>query len=64
METKNQKFQELVKKMETLKETEKGQLRGGFMAISLSYELANNVRLDNSNSNNASGCSCSCTTQQ
>lgn len=60
MESKNQKFQELVKKMETLKETEKGQLRGGFMAISLSQELANSIRLDNSNTNNATGCSCAC----
>ncbi|QCX52495.1 hypothetical protein [Elizabethkingia sp. JS20170427COW] len=30
MEKKNQKFQELVNKMETLKETEKGLLKGGF----------------------------------
>lgn len=35
MEKKNQKFQELVKKMETLKETEKGKLKGGFMTITV-----------------------------
>ncbi|QOR73427.1 hypothetical protein IMZ16_07790 [Cruoricaptor ignavus] len=30
MEKQNQKFQELVKKMETLKENAKGQIKGGF----------------------------------
>ena len=33
MEKKNQKFQELVKKMETLRETEKGTITGGFASI-------------------------------
>lgn len=35
MEKKNQnkKFQELVSKMETLKETDKGQLKGGFTSV-------------------------------
>ncbi|MGQ8867528.1 hypothetical protein [Myroides sp. TSA_177.3] len=36
MENKKQKFQELIKKMETLKETEKGKLRGGFTVLSSS----------------------------
>ena len=61
METKNQKLQELVKKMETLKETEKGQLRGGFMSIPLSKMLDQNFGGNTNNNHNASsGCRCSC----
>ncbi|MBT0549575.1 hypothetical protein [Riemerella anatipestifer] len=32
--SQNQKFQELVKKMEALKESEKGKLKGGFTVLS------------------------------
>ena len=54
MEKKNQKFQELVKKMETLKETEKGILKGGFSVFSVNSSVS---KLD-SNSNEAEYCSC------
>ena len=33
MEKKNEKFHELVKKMQTLKETEKGTITGGFASL-------------------------------
>lgn len=47
--------------METLKETEKGQLRGGFMSIPLSKMLDRNFGGNTNNNHNASsGCRCSC----
>lgn len=54
MEKKNQnkKFQDLAKKMQTLKETEKGQLKGGFSnANSFSAPLTSDY----------AGNNCSCT---
>ncbi len=43
----NQKFQELVKKMETLKETEKGKLKGGFTAANSFGEASATVAGNN-----------------
>jgi hypothetical protein len=72
MEKKNQnkKFQELVSKMETLKETDKGQLKGGFTSVKANLPSAIQPGADTngaagctcsgsgSNTNNAVGCSC------
>ncbi len=58
MEKKNQnsRFQELVKKMEALKENEKGQLKGGF--TSLNSEIASEP-ISTTDYNAAAYCTCS-----
>ncbi|HFK5510969.1 TPA: hypothetical protein ACGZ9U_001887 [Elizabethkingia anophelis] len=59
METKNQKFQELVKKMETLKETEKGQLKGGFSKSFSFGPTSSSIVGNNCNCTNTGGANCS-----
>lgn len=64
MERKNQKLNELSKKIDTLKETEKGMLKGGFVGMSLLSSNGNNDQLTpdkNINNNHSWLCSCSCT---
>ncbi|OPB92492.1 hypothetical protein [Elizabethkingia occulta] len=62
METKNQKFQELVKKMETLKETEKGQLRGGFSKSFSFVPTSSSIVGNNCVCTNTGGANCMPTT--
>lgn len=65
METKIQKLSELSKRLETLQETEKGMLKGGFVGISIlsidKKEKEGNPDKKNTNTNNSFMCSCSCT---
>lgn len=55
MENKNhnQKFQELVKKIETLKEVEQGKLKGGFTVLSSA-----NLTVQGQNPTNYFQCTC------
>ncbi|GEM_PF-1573883 len=55
MELKNKKFQELVKKMETLKETEKGHLKGGFAVLE---PFSNDSKTDPPHTQNYFQCGC------
>ncbi len=57
MEKKNQnkKFQELVKKIETLKETEQGKLKGGFATLPAK---TSDISDDNGNCGNCGNCAC------
>ncbi|QNS41650.1 hypothetical protein H0S70_01250 [Chryseobacterium manosquense] len=59
MEKKNQnkRFQELAKKVQTLSETQKGKLKGGFSAFSANVPISDptNVNVDV-----ASGHTCAC----
>ncbi|ATL43495.1 hypothetical protein OZ664_11140 [Elizabethkingia sp. HX WHF] len=64
METKNQKFQELLKKMETLKETEKGQLKGGFSSSVSFGPISSSIVGNNCVCTNRDGALCMPTTDK